>query len=50
MCVMCVLLIYAISISILCVSQEGLSLAESNQEIDFYTRVIFENQRYFGPL
>ena len=33
----CVLFIYTICISILCVSQEGVSLVESNQQIcDFY--------------
>ena len=43
----CVLFIYTISISILCVSREEGSLTESNQQIyDFYKWVIFEKQRH----
>ena len=40
--VVCVLHFYTISISILCVSEEGLSPVESNQQIyDFYKWIIF---------
>ena len=51
MCGVCVCFtIYTISISILCVSQEGLSLAESNQQIHgFQKGEIFEKQRHCGP-
>ena len=36
-CGLCILLIYTIFLSILCVSEEGRSLVESNQQIyDFY--------------
>ena len=49
--VVCVLLIYTISLTILCVSWEEFSLIESNQQIyDFYKSVIFEKQRHFGTL
>ena len=41
----CVLFIYTISISIICVSKDELSLAASNQQIyDFY-KWIFEKKR-----
>ena len=41
----CVLLIYTISISILCVSQEGFRLVESNQQIyNFYKWVILKRK------
>ena len=43
----CVFFLYTIYISILCVSQEELSLIESNQQIyDF--RVISEKQRHYA--
>ena len=43
----CLLLIYMISISILCVSQEWLSLTEFNKQIrDFCKWLILEKQRY----
>ena len=46
----CVLFIYTISLSIHCVSREGLTLLESNQQIcDFYKWVIFKKQSHFGP-
>ena len=42
------LLIYTTFISILCISQEGLNLSESNQQIcDFCKCVILEKQRYY---
>ena len=47
----CVLLlfIYAISVCIICVSQEVPSLAASNQQIyDFYKWIIFEKKRHCG--
>ena len=40
-CSVSVLLIYAIPISILCVSQKGLSLVESNQQIVTSTNELF---------
>ena len=49
--VVCVLLIYAVSLSILCVSWEELSHSESNQQIcDFYKPVTFEKQRHGATL
>ena len=46
----CLLLIYTIPISPLCVSHEVLSFIQSNLEIrDFCNWVIFEKQRYCGP-
>ena len=45
--VWCVLFVYTISVSILCVSRQGRSLIESNQQIcGFYKGVIFEKQRH----
>ena len=50
-CGLCVLLIYTIPITSLYVSQEGLSLVESNQQMyGFHKRVIFEQQRHCRPL
>ena len=44
---MCVLLIYTISISIICVSQEEPSLIASNQQIyDFEKWIIYEKKRH----
>ena len=46
-----VLLIYTISISILCVLWEGPSLIQSNQQIcDFYKLVIFKKERHYGTM
>ena len=52
---MCLCFVYlyhfTISISIICVSREEVSLTESNQQIrDFCKRVIFEKQRHCGSL
>ena len=48
---LCVLFIYTLSLSILCVSQEARSLVESNQQrYDLCKWVIFENHRHCGPL
>ena len=48
MCV-CVLFIYTIFVSIICVLWEEPSLIASNQQIyDFYKRIIFENKRHSG--
>ena len=45
------LLIYTISINILCISWEEHSLIESNQQIrDFYKTVAFENQTHCETL
>lgn len=45
---LCALLIYTITTRILCVSQEGLGLFESNKQLcDFSKWVIFEKQRHF---
>ena len=45
----CVLFIYTISISIICVSQEKPSLIASNQQIyDIYKWIIFEKKRHCG--
>ena len=52
-CLRCVgvLFTYTVSVIILCVSREELSLIESNQHIgDFYQWVIFEKQRPWGTL
>ena len=44
-CGLCILLIYTIFLSILCVSEEGSSLVESNQQIyDFYKWVILKSK------
>ena len=46
---MCVLFIYTISISIICVSQAEPSLTASNQQIhDFYKCIIFLKRRHCG--
>ena len=46
-----ILFTYTISVIILCVSREELSLIESNQHIgDFYQWVIFEKQGPWGTL
>ena len=52
MCGVCVFFpIYIISISLLCVLQEGHGLAKSNQQMyDFYKRVILEQKRHCGYL
>ena len=45
----CVLFIYTILISIICVSQEEPSLIASNEQIDtFYKCVVFKYKRYYG--
>ena len=45
----CVLLIYTISVSIICVSQEEPSPIASDQQMyDFYKWIIFEKKRYCG--
>ena len=45
----CILFIYNVSTSIICVSVEELTLIESNQQIcDFYKWVIFKKQRHCG--
>ena len=42
----CVLFVYTISISIICVSQEEPSLIAPNQQMyDFYKRIIFEKKK-----
>ena len=47
LCGVCILLIYLTSITILCVSQERLSLVESNQQIyDFYMCVILKSKLF----
>ena len=51
MCGVYVLLINAIFISVRYVSQEGICLTESNQQIyDFYYGEIFEKERQCEPL
>ena len=46
----CVLLIYTISPSIICVSKAGFSPVESNKWIyDIYNLKIFEKQRHWEP-
>ena len=46
---LCVLFIYTISISIICVSQEEPSLIACNQQIcDFYNWIIFDKKRHCG--
>ena len=46
-CGVCILIIYFISITILCVSQERLRLVESNQQIyDFYMCVILKRKLF----
>ena len=48
---MCVLFIYTVFISILCVSRKELTFTESIQQIcDLYKSVIFEKQRHCGTL
>ena len=42
----CVLIIYTISTSILCVSWEEISVESNQQTSDFYKRVMFGKQRH----
>ena len=44
----CVLFIYTIYISIICVSQVEPSLVASNNRYDFYKKIIFEKERHCG--